>query len=293
MSRSYLGRRFDQVLGAIVSGRGPRPRREKMGRSPHIESLESRSLLATIIPSGVISSTPVAGGYDYTIALANSSASNSGIGSFWYAWVPGQDYLATAPISVTPPAGWTDQISHSDGSADGYAIQFVADSPSDDVQPGNSLDFSFTSADTPASVEGNSVFYSDNAGGNIVRLSRGAFSDAGHQFVVTAAPTLASIAITPVDPNVPTRRDRSVHGGRDSFRQLDREPDGPGHLGLDCNVDGDDLQYFRIAGPGHECRTGPDHDQCHAQRDHRLDGAHRHPAGARIARRSRRTIGSM
>ena len=143
-----------------------------MGHFPGVESLELRSLLATIIPSGVISSTPVAGGYDYTIALANSAASNSAIGSFWYAWVPGQDYLATAPISVTPPAGWTDQVSHND-SGDGYAIQFVAASPTGDVQPGQFLDFSFTSADPPASVGGDSVFYPNVPVGTSIRLSRG------------------------------------------------------------------------------------------------------------------------
>ncbi len=203
MPRSYLGRRFDRILGAIVSGGGARPRRERMGRFLGVESLEPRALLATINASGVISSTPGTGVYNYTIALTNSSSSNSGIGTFWFAWVPGQDFLATNPISVTPPAGWTDQVSHTNGAADGYAIEFTAVNSSDYVQPGGSLDFSFTSVDTPASVEGNSPFYPTAAVGTSTVYPGVAGSDAGHQFVVTAAPTLASIAVTPVNPSVP------------------------------------------------------------------------------------------
>ena len=115
---------------------------------------------------------------------------------------PRQDYLATAPISVTPPAGWTDQVSHND-SGDGYSIQFVAASPTGDVQAGQSLDFSFTSADPPASVGGDSVYYPNVPVGTSSVYPGVPFSDAGHQFIVTSAPTLASIAITPGNPNVP------------------------------------------------------------------------------------------
>ena len=106
MPRSYLGRRLGQILGGIVSE--PGPHRERSGRFLRVEPLESRALLANIYPSGVISSTPDGSDFQYTIALTNSSASDDSIGTFWFASVPGQDYLATNPISVTPPAGWTD-----------------------------------------------------------------------------------------------------------------------------------------------------------------------------------------
>jgi Bacterial Ig-like domain (group 2) len=202
MPSSSLGRRFDQVLGAIVSGKGPRRRRERVGRFLGVESLEARALLANIFPSGVISSTPDGSDTDYTIAVSNSSASNSGIGSFWFASVPGQDYLATNPISVTPPTGWTEQKTSS-GSGDGYGIEFVSSNPAYDVQPGGSLDFWFTSADTPASVDGNSVFYPSTPVGTSTVYPGAAYSDGGHPFVVTEAPTLDSIVITPADPDVP------------------------------------------------------------------------------------------
>ncbi len=117
-------------------------------------------LLATIIPSGVISSTPDGSNFDYKIALSNSSASTASIGTFWYAWtaVPFQDFLATKPISVSPPTGWTDTVTNT-GDSDGYAIEFISSGSAYNVQAGSTLDFGFTSADTPASVTGDSKFY--------------------------------------------------------------------------------------------------------------------------------------
>src|SRR5580658_3694296 len=121
MDRSYLGRGFDRIKGAIA-GRGSR-RRPSSGRSPGMERLEARALLASLAAGGVISSVADGANYNYTIALNNSSQSSSPIGSFLFASLPGADYLATQPISVTPPSGWTGTITHSD-SADGYGIEF-------------------------------------------------------------------------------------------------------------------------------------------------------------------------
>ncbi len=88
------------------------------------------------------------------------SSSTDSIGTFWYAWIPQpfEDFLATKPDSVTPPAGWTDTITNI-GAHDGYGIEFNASGTANNLQPGSSLDFGFTSADTPASVNGDSVFY--------------------------------------------------------------------------------------------------------------------------------------
>ncbi len=144
--------------------------------------------MATINASSVISSTAAGPNFNYTIALANAGSSNAGIGTFWYAWVPGEDFLATSPISVSPPPGWSDHITNM-GPGDGFAIQFLANRPANDVQPGSSLSFSFTSADSPASVNGNSVFYPGTPVGTSTVYPQGPFSDAGHQFDVTPAPT--------------------------------------------------------------------------------------------------------
>jgi hypothetical protein len=225
MPRFYLGRRFDQVLGAIGSGRGPRSRRGKAGRFLAVETLESRALLtsivtsggigdsgtsgtsgatsAAIIASGVITSTPAAGDYNYTIALTNSSTSGSPIGTFWFAWAPGADYLATDPISIAAPSGWTATATNG-GSGDGFGIEWVASSSSDDIQPGSSLNFSFTSADSPASIGGDSQYYSGVPVGTSSVYPGAAINDGGFPFVVTEPVSLTSIAVTPVYSSVPS-----------------------------------------------------------------------------------------
>jgi outer membrane biosynthesis protein TonB len=153
-----------------------------------LEYLEGRALMATINASGVISSTAAGADFNYTIKLTNASSSNAGIGTFWYAWVPGEDFLAASPSSVSPPAGWTDAITN-EGPSDGFAIQFVADSSVYDVQPGTSMNFSFESAESPSSVNGNSVFYPSTPASTATVYPGAPFSDAGHTFVVTPAST--------------------------------------------------------------------------------------------------------
>ena len=188
MSRSSFVGRLHRVLDALSPGRGHERRRSRARRFTGLEYLEGRALMATINASGVISSTAAGADFNYTIILTNASSSNSGIGTFWYAWVPGEDFLATSPISVSPPAGWTDNITNM-GAGDGFAIQFLANGPANDVQPGSSLSFSFTSADSPASVNGNSAFFPGTPTSTSTVYPQGPFSDAGHQFVVTASQT--------------------------------------------------------------------------------------------------------
>ena len=147
MARPLIVTQLHEILNAMVP-RHRKDRRSRVSRIPVAESLECRGLMS-ITASGVISSTPDGSNYNYTIQLTNSSSSTSGIGTFWYAWVPGEEFLATSPISVSPPTGWTDQITHA-GAGDGYAIRFEASSSSYDVQPGSPLNFGFTSANTPA-----------------------------------------------------------------------------------------------------------------------------------------------
>src|SRR5689334_20687895 len=115
-------------IGRILSARKESVRRGRRhfrpGADVGIELLECRRLLASITPSGVFTSTPNGANFDYTITVTNSSSSTSPIGTFWYAWIPGYDYLATTPISVTPPTGWTKTVTHG-GPSDGYGIEFV------------------------------------------------------------------------------------------------------------------------------------------------------------------------
>src|SRR5262249_34339357 len=147
-----FGSRLHQAYGTFLAGSGSQKRRPKVRRSLELEALEGRALMATINASATVSSVADGPNFDYTVQLANSSASNSSIGTFWYAWTAtGGDFLATSPISVTPATGWSATITHA-GPSDGYGIEFVSSNPAYDVQPGGSLKFSFVSADMPASI---------------------------------------------------------------------------------------------------------------------------------------------
>jgi hypothetical protein len=182
--------------------------------------------MATISASAVISSTPAGADFNYTIDLTNASSSDSGIGTFWYAWVPDVDYLATSPITVSSPAGWTDNITN-EGPGDGFAIQFVARSAANGVQPGSSLNFSFTSADSPTSVNGNSVFYPGAPVNTSFVYPQGPFSDAGHEVVVTPAQAPTPTPTGTSSPPVTVSSVQDVKGKRNTVDEIVINLSGP------------------------------------------------------------------
>jgi hypothetical protein len=149
-------------------------------------------------PTATVQSADLGGGeFDYQITLTNSASSPAPIGTFWFSWVPGKDFLDKAPISVTSPTGWTDMVTNG-GAADGFAIQWVA-SPANVLAAGKSLTFEFTSTETPAQLMGNSPFGTSFPEGTSFVYSGKPFSDPGTQFVATAASTVpepSSLAIT-------------------------------------------------------------------------------------------------
>ncbi len=188
-------------------------------RATLVEVLERRTLFSNITPSVAYPVTPVAASsipetqtasativatqlnsttYQYAVTLTDSAAAPATtvnqVGTFWFAWVPGADYLDTKPLSVTAPTGWTDQIIHA-GPSDGFSIQWVASSNA--IQAGKSLGgFSFTSADTPAQVFGASKFY-PSANVNTAFVYAGApETDAGFEL----SPASSVTPVTPVTP---------------------------------------------------------------------------------------------
>ena len=66
------------------------------------------SATAGIIAQGTLSTQQDADGinWDHSIVLTNTSASDTTIGTFWFAWIPGQDYMHNKPLSITSPTGW-------------------------------------------------------------------------------------------------------------------------------------------------------------------------------------------
>ena len=123
--------------------------------------------------------------WQYSLTLTDTGSTT--VGTFWFAWVPGQDFLATSPTSITDPTGWQHIITHG-GSSDGFGIQWKASLSSADIASGGTLaGFSFTSTDTPSEIGGNSVFFPSTPVLTSFVYSGVPFSDPGFQFTVAVA----------------------------------------------------------------------------------------------------------
>src|SRR5271169_5122329 len=108
-------------------------------RNHNFESLEARTLLSesasaqlSLVSVGGTEANPV---YHYQIEVTDTGTTD--IGTFWFAWVPGEDFLPTMPRKVSSPSGWSDVITGSNNSSDCSAIQWV--STSQPIAPGQSL----------------------------------------------------------------------------------------------------------------------------------------------------------
>jgi hypothetical protein len=127
------------------------------------------------VASGTLESSG-SGPFVFDLSFADAAGATSPIGSVWYAWIPGHFYLPGVPTSATAPAGWTATVS-------GDSIQFVADSPANDIAPGQSLSwFSYDAGFTPAELAA-----APDAGVSDA-YSAGLFSDAGNIFTVQSVP---------------------------------------------------------------------------------------------------------
>ena len=132
----------------------------------------------------VLTSKPDGGDFDYSITLTNSSASPNPIGTFWFAWVPGEDFMPTKPINITAPTGWVEKVTNGGGS-DGFAIQFI-DTTGPLLAPGSSLSgFGFTSASTSGQLAGDSPFYPGTPATTSFVYNGASFSAFSDQFVVS------------------------------------------------------------------------------------------------------------
>lgn len=161
----------------------------------------SRQLAAAPASSATI--TPISTGAtnSYSLTLTNGAASTSSIQTFWFSWKPGQDYLATDPLSVSSPAGWTDTVTtNGPGTGDGYAIEWIASTGSV-LAAGDSLGgFGFTSVDTPAELAGDSVFYPTTPVLTTFTYSGVGDSTDGEKFLVTLTPVPEPMALAVLAP---------------------------------------------------------------------------------------------
>ena len=132
--------------------------------------------------------------WQYSLTLNDTGTTN--IGTFWFAWIPGQNYMASAPTDIVDPASWNAHITHG-GATDGYAIQWVAGAGAA-LTPGQSLGgFTFNSSVSPEQMAADSPFYPGTPTLTSFVYSGGPFSDAGYKFVVqtTPVPEPASAAL--------------------------------------------------------------------------------------------------
>ena len=134
--------------------------------------------------------------WQYSLTLNDTGTTD--LGTFWFAWVPGKDFMATAPSAIADPAGWTAITTHA-GAADGYAIQWKAGAGAL-LTPGQSLSgFMFDSSMSPAEMEGDSPFFPGTPVTTTFVYQGAPFSDAGVEFLVTpaaaAVPEPSSLAL--------------------------------------------------------------------------------------------------
>jgi MYXO-CTERM domain-containing protein len=152
------------------------------------------SIYAAEIASATISSTQLdATDWQYNLTLTDAGTTD--VGTFWFSWVPGEDFMGVAPSGVSSPAGWTDNVTNA-GAADGFAIQWLA-GPGDALTPGDSLaGFQFDSTLSPADMAADSPFFPTTPVLTSFVYSGAPFSDAGFQFLVQ--PVAAAAAPEPV-----------------------------------------------------------------------------------------------
>jgi hypothetical protein len=137
------------------------------------------------------------GDFQYDLTLNNTGTTT--IGTFWFSWVPGDNFMPVSPTSITSPAGWQEFIT-SGGPSGGFAIQWTAKTAANDLAAGSSLagfdfDSTLTSAQLQAFASGNP---SDPVSTAFV-YNQTPFSDAGFQLTAmpaTATPEPTTILIT-------------------------------------------------------------------------------------------------
>jgi len=140
------------------------------------------SAFGQIKGSGSMTYNQVGSSYQYNMTI--NDIGTTAIGTVWYSWIPGYDFMDALPTNLSAPTGWS--VGYFGGEpGDGYSVQFVANSGG--IAAGNSLSgFKFTSTDTPAILSGNSSFLQGFA--------------IGTTYVYAGAPELGNAGVFTVEP---------------------------------------------------------------------------------------------
>jgi hypothetical protein len=128
------------------------------------------------------------GEFQYSLTLNDTGTTQ--LGTFWFSWIPGDNFMPVSPTAVTSAAGWRDVVTQG-GPSGGSAIQWTAVAPAGDLSTGNSLaGFSFESSLTLAQLESPSSGHPADPVATAFVYGGAPFSDAG--FKLTVAPAVAS-----------------------------------------------------------------------------------------------------
>jgi hypothetical protein len=128
-----------------------------------------------------LTSTPGGGQYQDTIVLHNTGTTT--VGTFWFGWIPGENFLQSMPTNVTAPPGWTSQVFVFGGPT--YSIEWYATSSGSYVPGGGQLSgFGFTSADSSTVLQGLAPNDQQHHVTDSYLYITGAFGDPGLAFTV-------------------------------------------------------------------------------------------------------------
>jgi hypothetical protein len=135
--------------------------------------------------------------FRYNIELKNTGTTN--LGTLWYSWVPGEDFLGANPTNIVSPAGWTANVTHA-GANDGFAIQWVNGGGA--IASGKVVSgFGFDSSETPTDLAGKSPAFPATAISTSFIYAGAPLSDAGFQFSVAPTTHPWQNPFTPDDVN--------------------------------------------------------------------------------------------
>jgi len=130
------------------------------------------------------------GEYQYNLTLDNTGTTT--IGTFWFSWIPGSDFMPVSPTSIVSPTGWSEIVT-TDGPPDGYAVLWTANASADDLAAGNSLSgFSFESSLTPAQLQIASTENPSDPVNTAFAYIAAPLGDPGVQLDVTPAPVTST-----------------------------------------------------------------------------------------------------
>jgi hypothetical protein len=116
--------------------------------------------IAQLAGNAQLTSTPAAGG-QFNNAIVVHDTGTTTIGTFWYSWIPGENFMPSMPTNITSPTGWNAQVYVFGGPT--YSIEWYTYDPSAYVPAGGQLSgFGYTGTMDAAALQqpaGNDLRY--------------------------------------------------------------------------------------------------------------------------------------